>query len=393
MADGSPSVAARDCLPAPRPQQPIALRLATAAVALAAVAAPAAGPSAQDGPPLPVSRVVAIGDVHGDFGQLVAVLRAAGLIDRRHRWQGGHAHLVQTGDLLDRGPDSRKVVELLMALEGQARRAGGAVHVLLGNHEVMNLVGDLLYVSAAEYEAFRRADSAALRDRVFARLADPTRRNDAAYRQQWDAEHPLGWVAHRVAFGPKGRYGRWLRTRNVVARIGDSAFLHGGISPKYAALAAGKLNARVRREMADERAPAAGMAVDEEGPLWYRGFARDAEAALSAHVDAVLATLGVGRIVIGHTVTAGAVLPRFGCKVILIDVGLSAVYGGPPAALLIEDGRPFALHRGRRLALPLDGNLLPYLEAAVALDPPPSPLARLADDLRAGRPTSLLRTP
>lgn len=83
------SVAARGGLPAPRPHQPIALRLATAAVALAAVAAPAAGPSAQDGPPPPVSRIVAIGDVHGDFGQLVAVLRAAGLIDRRHRWQGG----------------------------------------------------------------------------------------------------------------------------------------------------------------------------------------------------------------------------------------------------------------------------------------------------------------
>jgi hypothetical protein len=386
------SVIARRGLPASRPRQPIGLRLATAAVAFAAVAASAAGPSEQD-TPHPVSRIVAIGDVHGDFAQLVAVLRAAGLLDRRHRWQGGRAHLVQTGDLLDRGPDSRKVMDLLMDLEGQARRAGGAIHVLLGNHEVMNLVGDLRYVSAAEYEAFRGPDAAALRDRAFALLADPTRREDAAYRQQWDAEHPLGWVEHRVAFGPKGKYGRWLRTRDVIARIGDSAFLHGGISPKYAALAAEEINARVRREMADERALAGGMAVDEDGPLWYRGLARDAEAALAAHVDAVLASLGVRRIVIGHTVTAGAVLPRFGGKVILIDVGLSAVYGGPPAALLIEDGRPFALHRGRKLALPVDGNLLPYLEAAAALDPPPSPLARLADDLRAGRPTSLLRTP
>lgn len=383
---------ARRRLPAPRPRQPIALRLATAAVAFAAVAASSAGPSEQDAP-RPVSRIVAIGDVHGDFAQLVAVLRAAGLVDRRHRWQGGRARLVQTGDLLDRGPDSRKVMDLLMDLEGQARRAGGAVHVLLGNHEVMNLIGDLRYVSAAEYEAFRGPDSAALRDRAFALLADPTRREDAAYRQQWDAEHPLGWVEHRVAFGPKGKYGRWLRTRDVIARIGDSAFLHGGISPKYAALAAEEINARVWREMADERALAVGMAVDEDGPIWYRGLARDAEAALAAHVDAVLASLGVRRIVIGHTVTAGAVLPRFGGKVILIDVGLSAVYGGPPAALLIEDGRPYALHRGRKLALPVDGNLLPYLEAAAALDPPPSPLARLADDLRAGRPTSLLRTP
>jgi hypothetical protein len=60
---------------------------------------------------------------------------------------------------------------------------------------------------------------------------------------------------------------------------------------------------------------------------------------------------------------------------------------------VIEDGRPFALHRGRKLALPLDGSLLPYLEAAAALDPPPSPLLPLIDDIRAGRPASLLRTP
>jgi hypothetical protein len=376
-------------MPAPRLRLSMVTRLAMAGLALAG---PAAGPAAQDRP-RPAPRIVAVGDVHGDFDQLVAVLRAAGVVDRRNRWLGGRTHLVQTGDILDRGPDSRKVMDLLMELEGQARRAGGAVHALLGNHEIMNLVGDLRYVSPGEYEAFRGPDSAALRDRAFILLADPTRKDDAAYREQWDREHPLGWVEHRVAFGPKGRYGRWLRGRDVVARVGDTAFLHGGISPKYAALAADEINARVRAEMADDRALATGMAVDEEGPFWYRGLARDDEAALAAHVDAVLSTLGVRRIVIGHTITAGAVLPRFGGKVILIDVGLSAVYGGPPAALVIEDGRPFALHRGRKLALPLDGSLLPYLEAAAALDPPPSPLRPLIDDIRAGRPASLLRTP
>lgn len=379
-------------IPAAEPLPSPMTRQAAAVLALSTLVGPIAGPPAPDRPP-PPTRIVAVGDVHGDFDQFVAVLRAAGVVDRRNRWLGGRMHLVQTGDLLDRGPDSRKVVDLLIDLEGQARRAGGAVHALVGNHEVMNLVGDLRYVSPGEYEAFRGPDSAALRDRAFTLLADPTRKDDAGYRQQWEAEHPLGWVEHRMAFGPKGKYGRWLRTRDVVARVGDTAFLHGGISPKYAALTADAINARVRAEMADDRALATGMAVDENGPLWYRGLARDDEATLAAHVDTVLSTLGVRRLVVGHTITAGAVMPRFGGRVILIDVGLSSVYGGPPAALLIEDGRPFALHRGRKLALPLDGHLLPYLEAAAALDPPPSPLAGLIDDIRAGRPAWLLRTP
>src|SRR6185295_5418060 len=85
-----------------------------------------------------IDRVVAVGDVHGDHDQLVAVLRSAGLLDAQLKWSGGKAHLVQTGDILDRGPDSRKAMDLLMRLEVEARAAGGEVHCLIGNHEAMN---------------------------------------------------------------------------------------------------------------------------------------------------------------------------------------------------------------------------------------------------------------
>src|SRR6266542_113549 len=95
-----------------------------------------------------VERIVAVGDVHGDLPQFTAVLRSAEVIDRDGNWSGGKTHLVQAGDLLDRGPDSRKVIELLMKLEKQAREASGEVHCLVGNHETMNLYGDLRYVSA-----------------------------------------------------------------------------------------------------------------------------------------------------------------------------------------------------------------------------------------------------
>jgi hypothetical protein len=124
-------------------------------------------------------------------------------------------------------------------------------------------------------------------------------------------------------------------------------------------------------------------AEDPEGPLWYRGLATGDETLLAPHVDSVLAAFGVRHIVIGHTVTAGTVLPRFGGKVIMIDVGLSAAYGGPPAALVIEKGVPYTVHRGQRLKLPLTGDLLPYLRAAAATDPAPSRLQKLIERLEA----------
>src|SRR5262245_33598569 len=100
-----------------------------------------------------VERVVAVGDVHGDFGAFVGVLRAAGVIDQKNKWTGGKTHLVQTGDVPDRGADSRKVMDLLMDLEKQAPKAGGRVHALIGNHEAMNLYGDLRYVVPGEFAA------------------------------------------------------------------------------------------------------------------------------------------------------------------------------------------------------------------------------------------------
>ncbi|MSR03122.1 MAG: hypothetical protein EXR94_10365 [Gemmatimonadetes bacterium] len=102
-----------------------------------------------------VSRIVAVGDVHGDFAQFTTVLRQAGVIDAKNRWAGGQTHLVQTGDVPDRGPDSRQVMDLLMELTPQAEKAGGQVHALIGNHEAMRVLGDLRYVSPGEYEAFR----------------------------------------------------------------------------------------------------------------------------------------------------------------------------------------------------------------------------------------------
>jgi hypothetical protein len=317
-----------------------------------------------------VQRIVAIGDVHGDYDQFASLLHAAGLIGADNKWTGGKTHLVQTGDVLDRGPDSRKAMDLLMALEPQAKKAGGAVHALLGNHEAMNIYGDLRYVPSTEYESYRSPNSAKVRER-FLKLAVEDRKrkgttpaDDEAFRKTFYDEHPLGWVEHRQAFSPEGIYGKWLRQHPVIVKINDVIFLHGGISPKYAATTTPEFNETVRGELDDLQKVETGMTADPDGPLWYRGLAELPEGGLAGHVDSVLKAHSARHIVIGHT-PQPAVMPRFGGKVIVIDVGLSKVFGGPPALLIIEGTKYYALHRGQRLELPVDGgDVAAYLKAA-----------------------------
>lgn len=341
-------------------------------------------------------RIVAVGDVHGDYDQFVRLLRAAGVIDQKDRWSGGKTHLVQTGDLLDRGPDSRKVMDLLLRLDRAARRAGGAVHSLIGNHEAMNVYGDLRYVSAGEYEAFRNSGSAEVRTRFYEQTVEELKRNppaaglpefDEAYREKWEAERPLGYFEHRLAFGPNGEYGKWIRGNDAVMRVGDTLFLHGGISPKYAAMSIDEINQRAHEELKDFSKLQGGIVLDADGPLWYRGLAQESEIALQDHVRQVLEKFGVKRMVIGHTPQPGVVVPRFGGQVLLIDVGLSAAYGGNFACLILERGKAYAFHRGQKLELPASSGkeqVLSYLEKAAALDPSPSPAAPLIQALRLG---------
>lgn len=78
----------------------------------------------------------------------------AKLTDVNGEWVGGEDILVQVGDILDRGDQSRKVLDLLMNLEEKAKNVGGRVVFLLGNHEVMNLIGDLRFLSKNELSQY-----------------------------------------------------------------------------------------------------------------------------------------------------------------------------------------------------------------------------------------------
>jgi hypothetical protein len=334
---------------------------------------------------------VAVGDVHGSFDNLVGVLRLAGIVDQKNRWAGGKAHLVQTGDLLDRGVETRKVLDLVMRLEGDARKAGGRVHALLGNHEVMNLIGDLRYVSPEEYERFRTRDSEAYRE-AFVRSATERAKerakaagepfDEAAHREKVAAQVPLGFVERARELSSEGRYGKWLRQRPAVAIVNGVAFVHGGLTPEVAALGCAEINARVRREITQDldatlREPASTLAAGENGPLWYRGLAKDDESILGPQVDAVLASLGARAVVVGHSVTGdGRISSRFDGRVFGIDVGMGEAYGGNLAALEVSaEGAISALYKDRReeLARPA---------AAARRDPAPAYSSRLANASR-----------
>ena len=315
------------------------------------------------------SRVVAIGDVHGAYGQFVSVLRLAGLVDEKEHWSGGQTHFVQNGDLLDRGSESRQVLELMMRLEGEAKKAGGRVHALLGNHEAMNLLGDLRYVSREEYKSYETPDSQHLLRRLYRSREDAARQqakqakqpfDEASFGRQFEEQFPPGFVERHREFSEEGRYGRWLRERPPLVKIGGVAFLHGGLTPEVAALGCQAINDTVRREITSDLEktrtnPAASLAASENGPLWYRGMAREDETLWQPSLERVLAAIGARTVVIGHTVTSdGHITPRFGGRVVMIDVGMNALYGSNLAALEIaSDGSMTALYPGRREPLGL----------------------------------------
>ncbi len=255
-----------------------------------------------------VERVVAFGDVHGAYDELVAVLRSTGVVDDQLQWQGGTTHLVSTGDLIDRGDDGRAVIALLMRLQREAPASGGAVHVLLGNHEVMNLVGDLRYVSAGDYAAFG------------------------------------GDEARRAAFAADGELGEWLLERPVMIVVGETAFVHGGVSDALVGLSLDEINSSFRASLdaaiATPSVEPTGFPFDADGPLWYRGNSLCHPYTESTALDAILSKIGARRIAVGHTVTSDhRITTRAEGRVVRIDTGMNhEAYGGTPSALVIEDG-------------------------------------------------------
>lgn len=389
---------------------PHRLRIVSVVVSLVcgAVLCPAAPDiHAQSVPP----RVVAIGDIHGALENFVALLQTAGLIDQQRKWIGGRARLVQTGDFTDRGAPVRAVMDLLMRLQDEARRAGGRVEVLLGNHEGMNILRDLRDVSPDAFGAFTDAESESRRNKAFIAHATIARRfGEELNRNDWLRAHPSGYVEYIEALGPGGRYGRWLRSRKVVTKVDESLFMHAGISPQSNATV-DDVNRMVEREIRtfDEAVSTlqeAGLiapsftlqeiiaalsselnrigallkekkelppevtqeyvgrlqrliTIDKwgllaaDGPLWFRGYATLGDDA-QPQIEALLKRLGAARFVVAHTPQIpGSIGARFGNRIFLIDTGMltSHFKGGRPSALEIAGGKITAIYPDGRTPL------------------------------------------
>lgn len=350
-------------------------------------------------PAATAERVVAIGDVHGAATELRTILRRTGLTDASDRWIGGKAQLVSTGDLLDRGADSRQALDLLMRLEREAAAVGGKVQMLLGNHELMTLSGDLHDASAGEFAAFAADETAAERAAAKARYLQHARTGTtpAALGEEFEQRFPKGWFARRRAFSSEGVYGRWLLARPAIVVIDGTAFVHGGLTTATAKHELNALNAAVTAGISGyldavtvlERAgrlefwqasyerpavltAAAGAApgvadplqpaVDAvhsfgddpllglAGPMWSRALAVCLPVVEEDALRAALARLGATRVVIGHTVSAEKrIVSRYDGRVIEIDTGmLASVYRGRPAALEISRGGLRALYADDR---------------------------------------------
>ncbi|MET0403157.1 MAG: metallophosphoesterase, partial [Cystobacter sp.] len=253
-------------------------------------------------------------------------LKMAGLIDAKGHWSGGKTHLVQTGDIPDRGDQTREAYDLLMRLEKEALAAGGRVHALIGNHESMNMLGDLRYVTPGELVSF--ADLA---------------RGPAVEGV------PPEIAGHRAAYGPQGKYGRWLRTHAAAVRVNDTLFVHGGIASTVPARTLAELNRWVRQDFTGGQP--AGGAKSSNGPLWFRGYAIG-EDDTQAELDTVLERFGARRMVMGHTTEReGKIRTRWSGKAVFIDTGLSTGYGHHLAALEIRGDKLTALYPEGPVAL------------------------------------------
>lgn len=259
-------------------------------------------------------RLVAIGDLHGDLGAAKRALKLGGAIDENGAWAGGDLVVVQTGDEIDRGDDDRAILDLFDRLAAEAKEKGGKVLALNGNHELMNAALDFRYVTDGGYPPF--AEFASAPPAGLPAVPDPQK-------------------GRAAAFFPGGVYAKKLAERPVVAIVGDSVFVHGGVAPKHVKYGLDKLDQETRAWLRGERkAPPDGV-VAEDGIVWMRTYSAAPGPSDCALLKETLAALGKKRIVMGHTPQKPSISAACNDTAWRIDTGMSHHYGGRVEVLQI----------------------------------------------------------
>lgn len=265
-------------------------------------------------------RIVAMADWHGDLEAARRALRLAGAIDDQDRWIGGDLVVVQTGDQLDRGDQERAILDLLERLGRQAAAAGGAVHVLLGNHEIMNIAGDFRYVTEGGWTEF-------------ADLAVDDRYDSAPADSMLAALKPHQ-RARAVAFRPGGPYARRLAEHPVALIVGRNLFVHGGVLPEHAAYGLARLNRETRLWLLAEGAKPS-LLSQRDSPLWTRCYCRNVDDDACVTLGKVLESLDCDRMFVGHTIQANGIAAYCDDRVWCMDTGAADYYAGPIQVLEI----------------------------------------------------------
>jgi hypothetical protein len=237
-----------------------------------------------------------VADTHGEYEILVAMLQKHDVVNPKLGWMFGRGHMVVLGDVFDRGPNHTEILWLLYQLEAEARKAGGGVHLLLGNHETMVMLGDLRYLNPK-------------------------------YVQTAEV---LGVGSYSELFGAESVLGQWLRTLPAVLKVNDLLCLHAGISRALvdSGMSLSQINVGVRSLLEgvvptdDAQRERANLLMGSTGPLWYRGYFAEQTTFPTATMDDVnlaLEKFGAHRILIGHTIVP-TVTPLYEGKVIAVQV-------------------------------------------------------------------------
>jgi len=282
---------------------------------LGCVPSPFAGPGLRSVYPA-VPRIVAVGDLHGDLEAARRALLLAGAVDAEGHWSGGRLVLIQTGDILDRGDEEPEILDLFDSLAVEARASRGAVLVLNGNHELMNVYQDFRYVTEGGFADYAGTPQPASPDSAFLAL-DAARRGRAA------------------AFLPGGPMARRLARRNTAVVVGSTLFVHGGFLPANVALGLDSLNARARAWLRGE-APQPDWIRGDDSPVWSRVYSDAPSQDVCDTLSSVLDRMGVARMVVGHTVQQTGITAFCGGRIWAIDVGMARHYRGRTEVLEIR---------------------------------------------------------
>ncbi|SPO26795.1 uncharacterized protein UTRI_04107_B [Ustilago trichophora] len=293
--------------------------------------------SLSDGRTAVSRRTVAVADLHGDLQHALNVFSMASILspsptlNHNYTWIAGHDVLVSTGDIVDRGDDTIPLYQLFISLRTQAAAAGGEVRNCLGNHEVMNSLGDWRYVTPGDVKTFGGVQE----------------RRQAMSDHGWIGKDWLQHynVTHTVPLLPLTHPA--LPPTYVVPQV---SFVHGGITPEYASLGTVHINTLgksfLSKALSDPK-PSGWLPTNttpeeqhlwgESGPLWYRGYASDPTQQACLNAAKATHSLQVRHLVMGHTPHFDGFVTR--CDnhaVLLIDTGISRAYGGEQSALIID---------------------------------------------------------